>query len=33
SKVPSPAADETASPSEDDRHGEAFPTTTSLDAG
>ncbi|GJR13481.1 hypothetical protein Tco_0796133 [Tanacetum coccineum] len=33
SKVPSPRADETASPSGDDRHGEAFPTATSLDAG
>ncbi|GJX68231.1 hypothetical protein Tco_0303958 [Tanacetum coccineum] len=33
SKVPSPGADETASPSGDDRHGEAFPTATSLDAG
>ncbi|GJZ12679.1 putative ribonuclease H-like domain-containing protein [Tanacetum coccineum] len=32
-KVPSPEADETASPSGDDRHGEAFPTATSLDAG
>ncbi|GJR98614.1 hypothetical protein Tco_0270788 [Tanacetum coccineum] len=33
SKVPSPRADETASPTRDDRHGEAFPTATSLDAG
>ncbi|GJX47629.1 hypothetical protein Tco_0272819 [Tanacetum coccineum] len=33
SKVPSPGADETASPSGDDRHREAFPTATSLDAG
>ncbi|GJY37573.1 hypothetical protein Tco_0423937 [Tanacetum coccineum] len=33
SKVPSPGADETASPTRDDRHGEAFPTATSLDAG
>ncbi|GJV71446.1 putative ribonuclease H-like domain-containing protein [Tanacetum coccineum] len=33
SKVPSPGADETASPTGDDRHGEAFPTATSLDAG
>ncbi|GJZ80429.1 hypothetical protein Tco_0645423 [Tanacetum coccineum] len=32
SKVPSPGADETASPSGDDKHGEAFPTATSLDA-
>ncbi|GJT58979.1 hypothetical protein Tco_1002512 [Tanacetum coccineum] len=33
SKVPSPGADETASLSGDDRHKEAFPTATSLDAG
>ncbi|GJW58194.1 hypothetical protein Tco_0104925 [Tanacetum coccineum] len=33
SKVPSPGADETASPTRDDRHGEAFPTATSLDTG
>ncbi|GKC95384.1 hypothetical protein Tco_1160826, partial [Tanacetum coccineum] len=33
SKVPSPGADETASPTGDDRHGEAFPTASSLDAG
>ncbi|GJY15816.1 hypothetical protein Tco_0386238 [Tanacetum coccineum] len=33
SKVPSPGADETASPTGDDRHGEAFPAATSLDAG
>ncbi|GJT36345.1 hypothetical protein Tco_0926764 [Tanacetum coccineum] len=33
SKVPSPGADETASPTRDDSHGEAFPTATSLDAG
>ncbi|GJU94179.1 putative ribonuclease H-like domain-containing protein [Tanacetum coccineum] len=33
SKVLTPGADETASPSRDDRHGEAFPTATSLDAG
>ncbi|GJR74779.1 uncharacterized mitochondrial protein-like protein [Tanacetum coccineum] len=33
SKVPSPGVDETASPTRDDRHGEAFPTTTSLDTG
>ncbi|GJT95768.1 hypothetical protein Tco_1091286 [Tanacetum coccineum] len=33
SKVPSPGADETASPLGDDKHGEAFPTATSLDAG
>ncbi|GJR50171.1 hypothetical protein Tco_1400692 [Tanacetum coccineum] len=33
SKVPSPRADETASPTGDDRHGEAFPTASSLDAG
>ncbi|GJX40967.1 hypothetical protein Tco_0255957 [Tanacetum coccineum] len=32
SKAPSPGADETASPTRDDRHGEAFPTATSLDA-
>ncbi|GJV88760.1 hypothetical protein Tco_1532698 [Tanacetum coccineum] len=32
SKVPSPGADETASPTGDDRHGEAFPTASSLDA-
>ncbi|GJR95186.1 putative reverse transcriptase domain-containing protein [Tanacetum coccineum] len=33
SKVPLPGADETASPTGDDRHGEAFPTASSLDAG
>ncbi|GKD63075.1 hypothetical protein Tco_1305183 [Tanacetum coccineum] len=33
SKAPTPVADETASPTRDDRHREAFPTTTSLDAG
>ncbi|GKF02110.1 synaptobrevin, longin-like domain protein [Tanacetum coccineum] len=33
SKVPSPKADETASPTGDGGHGEAFLTTTSLDAG
>ncbi|GJV73776.1 hypothetical protein Tco_1493771 [Tanacetum coccineum] len=33
SKVPSPGANETASPTRDDSHGEAFPTATSLDAG
>ncbi|GKA06213.1 hypothetical protein Tco_0685437 [Tanacetum coccineum] len=33
SKVPSPGANETASRTRDDRHGEAFPTATSLDAG
>ncbi|GJY13366.1 hypothetical protein Tco_0382675 [Tanacetum coccineum] len=33
SKAPTPGADETASPTRDDRHGEAFPTVTSLDAG
>ncbi|GKF94016.1 hypothetical protein Tco_0283716, partial [Tanacetum coccineum] len=33
SKVPSPGADKIASPSRDDRHREAFPTATSLDAG
>ncbi|GKB37735.1 hypothetical protein Tco_0882677 [Tanacetum coccineum] len=33
SKAPTPGADETASPTRDDRHGEAFPTATSLDAG
>ncbi|GJW98722.1 hypothetical protein Tco_0180530 [Tanacetum coccineum] len=33
SKVPSPGAHETASPIRDDRHEEAFPTATSLDAG
>ncbi|GJV39892.1 hypothetical protein Tco_1418332 [Tanacetum coccineum] len=33
SKVSSPGADETASPTRDDRHGEAFPTATSLDVG
>ncbi|GKB06212.1 hypothetical protein Tco_0834445 [Tanacetum coccineum] len=33
SKVPSSRADETASPTRDDRHGEAFTTATSLDAG
>ncbi|GKD93187.1 hypothetical protein Tco_1373024 [Tanacetum coccineum] len=33
SKVPLPGADETASPTRDDRHGEAFPTASSLDAG
>ncbi|GJY53138.1 hypothetical protein Tco_0444802 [Tanacetum coccineum] len=33
SKAPTPEADETASPSRDVRHGEAFPTATSLDAG
>ncbi|GKE77107.1 hypothetical protein Tco_1543227 [Tanacetum coccineum] len=33
SKVPSPGADETASLTRDDRHGEAFPTASSLDAG
>ncbi|GJR91623.1 hypothetical protein Tco_0215634 [Tanacetum coccineum] len=32
SKVPLPGADETASPTRDDRHREAFPTATSLDA-
>ncbi|GKA80998.1 hypothetical protein Tco_0787690 [Tanacetum coccineum] len=33
SKVPLPGADETASPTRDDIHKEAFPTATSLDAG
>ncbi|GJU78565.1 hypothetical protein Tco_1275635 [Tanacetum coccineum] len=33
SKVPSPGADKTASPTGDGRHGEAFPTASSLDAG
>ncbi|GJY62218.1 hypothetical protein Tco_0462875, partial [Tanacetum coccineum] len=33
SKAPTPGADETTSPTRDDKHGEAFPTTTSLDAG
>ncbi|GKD31839.1 hypothetical protein Tco_1242617, partial [Tanacetum coccineum] len=33
SKAPTPGADETASPTRDDRHREAFPTATSLDAG
>ncbi|GJV80853.1 hypothetical protein Tco_1516723 [Tanacetum coccineum] len=33
SKAPTPGADETASPTRDDRHGEAFPTATSLDVG
>ncbi|GJR65511.1 hypothetical protein Tco_0011576 [Tanacetum coccineum] len=33
SKAPTPGADETASPIRDDRHEEAFPTATSLDAG
>ncbi|GJR65935.1 putative ribonuclease H-like domain-containing protein [Tanacetum coccineum] len=33
SKVPSPGTDETSSPTRDVRHGEAFPTVTSLDAG
>nr|GEW80547.1 hypothetical protein [Tanacetum cinerariifolium] len=33
SKVLSPAADEPASLSRDDRHGKAFPTISSLDAG
>ncbi|GJZ63987.1 hypothetical protein Tco_0620408 [Tanacetum coccineum] len=33
SKVPSPGADETASLTRDDRHEEAFPTASSLDAG
>ncbi|GJW03825.1 hypothetical protein Tco_0099870 [Tanacetum coccineum] len=33
SKVPSPGADETVSPTRDDRHGDAFLTATSLDAG
>ncbi|GJT39404.1 hypothetical protein Tco_0939269 [Tanacetum coccineum] len=33
SKVPSPGADETTSPTRDDRHKEVFPTATSLDAG
>ncbi|GJR13484.1 hypothetical protein Tco_0796136 [Tanacetum coccineum] len=33
SKVPLPGADETASPTRDDKHREAFPTATSLDAG
>ncbi|GJR91622.1 hypothetical protein Tco_0215633 [Tanacetum coccineum] len=33
SKVPLPGADETASLTRDDRHREAFPTATSLDAG
>ncbi|GJS04438.1 hypothetical protein Tco_0320946 [Tanacetum coccineum] len=33
SKVPLPGEDETASPSGYDRHGEAFPTATSLDTG
>ncbi|GJR88907.1 hypothetical protein Tco_0212918 [Tanacetum coccineum] len=33
SKVPTPGADETASPTRDDIHGEAFPTATRLDAG
>ncbi|GJS73573.1 putative ribonuclease H-like domain-containing protein [Tanacetum coccineum] len=33
SKASIPGADETASPSRDDRHGEAFPIATSLDAG
>ncbi|GJT62390.1 ribonuclease H-like domain-containing protein, partial [Tanacetum coccineum] len=33
SKVPSPGADKTTSLTGDDRHGEAFPTATSLDAG
>ncbi|GJX53206.1 putative nucleotidyltransferase, ribonuclease H [Tanacetum coccineum] len=33
SKAPTPGADEIASPTRDDRHGEAFPTATSLDAG
>ncbi|GKE06131.1 hypothetical protein Tco_1398149 [Tanacetum coccineum] len=32
-KVPSPGADETTSSSGDDKHREAFPTATSLDAG
>ncbi|GJQ99149.1 hypothetical protein Tco_0522134 [Tanacetum coccineum] len=32
SKAPTPGADETASPTRDDKHGEAFPTATSLDA-
>ncbi|GJV99835.1 hypothetical protein Tco_1555087 [Tanacetum coccineum] len=32
SKAPTPRADETASPTRDDKHGEAFPTATSLDA-
>ncbi|GKC32211.1 hypothetical protein Tco_1039505 [Tanacetum coccineum] len=31
--VPSPGVHETASPKGNDRYGEAFPTTTSLDAG
>ncbi|GJT32833.1 hypothetical protein Tco_0923252 [Tanacetum coccineum] len=33
SKAPTPRADETASPTRDDRHEEAFPTATSLGAG
>ncbi|GJT39058.1 hypothetical protein Tco_0938923, partial [Tanacetum coccineum] len=33
SRVPTPGADEPASLLRDDRHGEAFPTATSLDAG
>ncbi|GKG42189.1 hypothetical protein Tco_0476487, partial [Tanacetum coccineum] len=33
SKVLSPVADETASPTRDARHEEAFPTVTSLDVG
>ncbi|GJR53269.1 putative ribonuclease H-like domain-containing protein [Tanacetum coccineum] len=33
SKALSPIADETAPPTRGDRHGEAFPTVTSLDAG
>ncbi|GJW66675.1 hypothetical protein Tco_0121099, partial [Tanacetum coccineum] len=33
SSVPTPRADELVSLSRDDRHGEAFPTTSSLDAG
>ncbi|GJS40922.1 hypothetical protein Tco_0565965 [Tanacetum coccineum] len=33
SRVPTPVADEPASPPRDDSHGEAFPTATSLDAG
>ncbi|GKD25340.1 hypothetical protein Tco_1231554 [Tanacetum coccineum] len=33
SKVSSPGEDETASLTRDDRHGEAFPTASGLDAG
>ncbi|GJW98721.1 hypothetical protein Tco_0180529 [Tanacetum coccineum] len=33
SKVPSPGAHKTTSPTRDDRHGEDFPTATSLDVG